>query len=182
MKNIVNSYVKKFTEEHRKSRRAVALLLALAMVVATGVTWQLHSTGVALTNETYCGLEEHTHSEDCYEKVLACGLEESEGHTHTEDCYETETVLVCGKEESEGHTHDESCYDEEGNLICELEESEGHTHTDACYETETTLVCGLEESEGHTHTDACYEEQLVCGLEEHTHTVDCLTDETADVE
>ncbi|MCD7758095.1 MAG: leucine-rich repeat protein, partial [Clostridiales bacterium] len=174
--------MKKFTEEHRKARRAVALLLALAMVVATGVSWQLHATGIALTNETYCGLEEHTHNEDCYASVLVCGLEESEGHTHSEDCYETETTLVCGLEESEGHTHTEDCYDEDGNLICGKEESEGHTHTDACYETETVLVCGQEESEGHTHTEDCYEEQLVCGLEEHTHTVDCLTDETADVE
>ncbi|MCD8007711.1 MAG: CHAP domain-containing protein [Clostridiales bacterium] len=136
MKNIVNSYVRKFLTERRKSRRAVALLLALALVVASGVSWRLHSTGIAMTNETYCGLEEHTHTEDCYAKVLVCGKEESEGHTHTEDCY-----------------------DEEGNL-----------------------TCGQEESAGHTHTDACYEEQLVCDKEEHTHTVSCLTDLTADVE
>ncbi|MCD8052091.1 MAG: leucine-rich repeat protein [Clostridiales bacterium] len=136
MKNIVNSYVRKFLEERRKSRRALAMLLALALVVTTSVTWELHSTGIAMTNETYCGLEEHTHTEGCYEKVL-----------------------VCGKEESEGHTHDESCYDEEGNL-----------------------TCGKEESVGHTHTEDCYEEQLVCGKEEHTHTVECLTDITADVE
>lgn len=63
MKNIVNSYVRKFREEKRKSRRAVALLLALELIVATGVIWQLHSTGIAMTNETYCGLEEHTHTE-----------------------------------------------------------------------------------------------------------------------
>ncbi|MCD7833127.1 MAG: leucine-rich repeat protein [Lachnospiraceae bacterium] len=47
------------------------------------------------------------------------------------------------------------------------------------------LICGLEECEsetGHTHTDACYEKQLVCTLEEHTHTVECLIDETADLE
>ncbi|MCD8054623.1 MAG: CHAP domain-containing protein [Lachnospiraceae bacterium] len=182
MKNIVNSYVRKFREEHRKSRRTVAMLLALALVVVAGVTWQLHATGIAMTNETFCGLEEHTHTEDCYESVLICGLEETEGHTHDESCYETVTTLVCGLEESEGHTHTEDCYDADGNLICGLEESKGHTHTDACYETEQVLVCGLEESEGHTHTDECYEEQLACGLEEHTHTAECLIDETADVE
>ncbi|MCD7918518.1 MAG: CHAP domain-containing protein, partial [Clostridiales bacterium] len=104
------------------------------------------------------------------------------GHTHTDACYKTVTTLVCGQEESEGHTHDDSCYDADGSLICGQEESEGHTHSDSCYKTEEVLICGQEESEGHTHSDACYEEQLVCGLEEHTHTVDCLTDETADVE
>ncbi len=189
MKNIVNSYVRKFREEHRKSRRTVAMLLALALVVVAGVTWQLHATGIAMTNETFCGQEEHTHTEDCYESVLVCGLEETEGHTHDESCYETVTTLVCGQEESEGHTHTEDCYDEDGNLICGLEDTEGvsktskgHTHTDACYETEQVLVCELEESGGHTHTDECYEEQLVCDLEEHTHTAECLIDETADVE
>ncbi len=136
MKNIVNFYVEKFKTDHRKARRMASLLLTLALVVTLGVFWQLHATGIALTNETYCGLEEHEHTGDCYE-----------------------SVLVCGQEESEGHAHDASCYDEAGDL-----------------------TCGLEESEGHTHTEVCYEEQLVCGMEEHTHTISCMSDETADVE
>ncbi|MCD8161545.1 MAG: LPXTG cell wall anchor domain-containing protein, partial [Clostridiales bacterium] len=36
--------------------------------------------------------------------------------------------------------------------------------------------------EGHTHTEDCYETVLTCTLEEHTHTVACMSDETADVE
>ncbi len=182
MKNIVNSYVERFKANHRKSRRMASLLLTLALVVAVGVFWQLHSTGIALTNETYCGLEEHTHNADCYEEVLVCGLEESESHTHDESCYETQTVLVCGMEESEAHVHDDSCYDGSGNLICGLEEPEGHTHSESCYEIQQVLTCGLEESEGHTHNDDCYETQIVCGLEEHTHTIECMSDESADVE
>ena len=70
-----------------------------------------------------CAEQEHTHSEECYEKRLICGLsepnelltsetadsgtaaEESSGtappvHHHTEECYEK--MLVCGLEE---HTH-----------------------------------------------------------------------------
>ncbi|MCC8356485.1 MAG: hypothetical protein LJU34_01305 [Oscillospiraceae bacterium] len=230
MQNLVNAYLEKFQKERHIHRRLMLILLALALVVATCVYWQLRLTGAAATNETFCGMEEHTHTEECYETVLVCGLEEceaTEGHTHTEDCYETQTVLVCGLEESEahthtedcytntltcgqeefeGHTHTEDCYDEEGNLTCGLEESEGHTHgescytleltcgleeseghthTEECYEEQTVLVCELEEceaTEGHTHTEECYETQLVCGLEEHTHTVACLIDETADVE
>ncbi len=182
MQNLVSTYLDKFKKERRVRHRLTCILLALALIVGTGVYWQMRLTGAAATNETFCGLEEHTHTEDCYEKVLACGLEESEGHTHTDACYEEKKELVCGLEESEGHTHTDDCYDADGNLICDLEESEGHTHTDACYETEKVLVCDLEESEGHTHTEACYEEQLTCGLEEHTHTVECLIDETADVE
>ena len=73
-----------------------------------------------------------------------CGVEE---HTHTDACYETHSELTCSKEE---HTHSDACYDEEGNLICGKEE---HTHSDSCYTTETVLVCGKAE---HTHSDACF--------------------------
>ncbi|MCD7863212.1 MAG: LPXTG cell wall anchor domain-containing protein [Lachnospiraceae bacterium] len=159
MKDIVNTYVEQFRADHRKARRMASLLLTLALIVIAGVFWQLHSTGIAMTNETWCGLTEHQHSEDCYEDVLVCGLEESEGHTHSEECYETQTVLVCG-----------------------LEESEEHIHSESCYESEQVLICGLEESEGHVHSEECYESQLICGLEEHTHTVECMSEETADVE
>ncbi len=113
MKDIVHCYVEKFKADHRNLRRMISLLLILALIVTAGVSWQLHSTGIALTNETSCGLEEHQHSKACYEKVL---------------------------------------------------------------------VCGFEEDESHTHDESCYEEQLVCGLEEHIHTIDCISDENADVE
>ncbi|MCD8035846.1 MAG: LPXTG cell wall anchor domain-containing protein [Clostridiales bacterium] len=182
MKNIVKTYVEKFMAKRRRSHQMATLLLSMAIVISGGVFWQLRSTGLALTNETYCGLEEHQHTDECYEEVLVCGLEESEGHTHDESCYTTVKVLVCPLDESEGHTHDESCYDEEGNLICGLEESEGHVHSEECYVEEQVLTCGLEESEGHTHTEDCYELQLVCGIPEHTHTIECMSDENADVE
>ncbi|MCD8074842.1 MAG: leucine-rich repeat protein [Lachnospiraceae bacterium] len=230
MQNLVNIYLEKFKMERHARRRLACVVLLLAAFVSMGVYWQLRLTGAALANEVYCGKTEHTHDDSCYELVLICGQEESEGtsgHTHTEACYETERTLICSLEESEGHTHADACYtkvltcgleeceghthtdsctDEEGNLICGLEESEGHTHTDSCYTmeltcgleeseghthtedcylTEQVLICGLEECEsetGHTHTDVCYEKQLICTLEEHTHTVECLIDETADLE
>ncbi|MCD7848106.1 MAG: hypothetical protein LUG49_08805 [Oscillospiraceae bacterium] len=136
MRNTVLCYIDRF--RHNRHERLVlgSVLLVLAIIVMLSVYWQLRYTGITMTNETYCGYEEHIHTEDCYEYTLICGLDESEGHTH-----------------------DESCYDEEGNLICELEESEGHTHA-----------------------EDCYEKTLICGLEEHAHTVECLVDITADVE
>lgn len=74
---------------------------------------------------------------------------------------------------------------------------EEHTHSDACY-TEV-LVCGYEDEtpenpadstreDGeaapttHTHTADCYQRVLTCTLPEHTHTLECLADITADVE
>lgn len=51
----------------------------------------------------------------------SCGLEE---HTHTDECYEN--VLVCTNEDAD-HVHDKSCY--EKTLICDLTE---HVHTEDC--------------------------------------------------
>ncbi|MCD8130468.1 MAG: hypothetical protein LUE16_04205, partial [Lachnospiraceae bacterium] len=39
--------------------------------------WRLHFTGIAKTNEVYCGLEEHVHTDDCYAWVLEDAREES---------------------------------------------------------------------------------------------------------
>ena len=61
-----------------------------------------------MEREAACGIEVHQHTEECYEKVLTCGLEESEDHQHTEACYEQ--VLICGKEE---HIHSVQCYKED---------------------------------------------------------------------
>ncbi len=116
MKNIVNTYVDRFQHEKKVRMRLACILIALAAVVTVIVFWQLHHTGIAMTNEVYCGMEEHQHDSSCYEEVLVCGLEESDdvydedgnlieaGHVHTDDCYETQ--LTCGLEE---HTHTIEC-------------------------------------------------------------------------
>lgn len=190
MKKGIQDYI---SENLRHKRWRVAVT-ALACVVVFCTTYSLILPAITMTGETYCGKEEHTHTDECYEKVLICGYDDAESsetplptHTHTDDCYETEKVLVCTKEESEGHTHSETCYDEDGNLICGLEESEGHTHDDSCYQEEKILICGQEEtvesSEAlHVHTDACYENKLICDKEEHTHTLSCYSNPDADKE
>lgn len=182
MRNTLLAYIDRFRHDRRQRAMLGSVLLVLAVIVTLLVYWQLRLSGIAMTNETYCGYEEHVHTDECYEYTLICELEET-GHVHDESCYEEQQVLICGLDESEGHTHSESCYDEEGNLVCGLEESEGHTHSESCYETQTVLICGQEETpDAHVHTDECYEKTLICELEEHTHTVECLIDLTADVE
>ena len=84
------------------------------------------------------------------------------------------------------HVHTDACYTK--TLVCQKEESdgqEGHTHSENCYNTEREQICGKEEQEpvpAHHHKEECYETELVCTTPEHTHTVECLIDETADVE
>ena len=159
MQKLLREYLDELNRKQKRRRKTVIAVVLAAIMLVSGVIWNLTQYGIAMTDEPKCGMEEHTHSDSCYTNVLTCGREESEGHTHTDACYQTVSELICGQEESEEHTHSE-----------------------ACYQTVSELICGQEESEGHTHTDACYEKQLSCGKEEHTHSEACYIDTTADVE
>lgn len=161
MQDLLTVCINKIKGERTAKQMFGLVMLVLSLIVVMLVYWQLKLTGVALANEYYCGMEEHIHTDECYEDVLVCELEEGEitGHVHTDECYQSEMVLVCELEENEEHTHDESCYEEQ-----------------------MVLICAEEEGEPHVHTEECYENQLTCGLEEHTHTVECMIDETADLE
>ena len=159
MQKLLREYLDELNRKQKQRRKTVIAVVLAAIMLVSGVIWNLTQYGIAMTDEPKCGMEEHTHSDSCYADVLTCGREESAGHTHTETCYQTTSELVCGQEESEEHSHD-----------------------DSCYQTVSELVCGQEESAGHTHTEACYEKQLVCGKEEHTHSEACYIDTTADVE
>ena len=187
MKDIVREYQEQFRRHRMQLRRYTALLLALAMVTTLFVNWQLHSDGIAKTADYQCGLEEHTHTADCYPKVLVCGYEEGEPEDWTvsqpdEDTAvdesfsmdpEPEVALQSAEPEYiwVPHEHTADCYQEvttEVPVLTCLEEE--HVHTDDCFDPEDgSLICDQFE---HTHDDSCYtieyetEEQLVCGLEE----------------
>ena len=90
-----------------------------------------------------------------------CGYEE---HQHTAACYEK--VLTCGYEEGEPETPVTSS-DSSADLVSAYSAAEPEEPVQT--EPETIWV-------PHEHTDACYEEVLVCGLPEHHHTVNCLSD------
>ena len=142
-------------------------------------------------------VEVHHHTEACYQEVteLTCDYGE---HTHDELCYDAETGdLRCTEEE---HTHDESCYTTHEELVCGYEEGEeipveedadavpDAENSGAESSAEDTVVFDEPESavaaepEVHHHTEACYEKVLTCTLPEHTHTLECLANWSADVE
>ena len=168
MQTTWNETMAKMEQQHRSSKRFFTIFLVLALVTVFSVTWQLHQTGITKTADYACGLEEHVHSTDCYSLNLICGQEETPavaGHVHGEECYTEESILTCTLEESDAE--------------------DGHKHTADCYTSEQVLTCTQQETEavaGHTHTDACYEQQLICDKTEHQHSVDCMSNETADVE
>ena len=184
----------KYVAQRKRRIRLLKTVTALALVVAICTSYVLMMPGLTMAAETYCGLEEHTHTADCYVDELTCLISEREAetvftdimrcsfepHRHSSDCYNAQGELSCGYWDGYIHEHDEKCYDSNGVLICTLEEHPMHKHTDACYNWEKQLTCTLPESEGHIHTDACYRaKEPTCGLFEREgpqHPADCGTD------
>lgn len=142
-------------------------------------TADCYETVLVEHKELTCGEEEHTHDETCPVDPdtgdFLCGYEE---HTHTDDCYTTETEteekLVCGYEEGEVIS-DGTAADDDG--IAALEDT--NTATSVAEDSSSEAVS---EPVLHHHTEACYKKVLTCTIPEHTHTLECLADYSADVE
>ena len=179
MKDIVGDYRERFRLQRKALRRYTALLLVLAMITTLFVNWQLHSDGIAATAQYQCNQEEHTHTADCYAKVLVCGYEEGqpEDWNATFDDSASLDESFGADAEDDGialfsaepeyifvpHEHTDDCYQEVKTLTC-LEEE--HVHGDDCFDPEDgSLIC---EQFEHVHDDSCYttDYELVCGLED----------------
>ena len=179
MKDIVGDYRERFRLQRKALRRYTALLLVLAMITTLFVNWQLHSDGIAATAQYQCNQEEHTHTADCYTKVLVCGYEEGQPEdwnaTFDDSASLDESFGVDAEDDGIAlfsaepeyiyvpHEHTDDCYQEVKTLTC-LEEE--HVHGDGCFDPEDgSLIC---EQFEHVHDDSCYttDYELVCGLED----------------
>lgn len=78
MKDFEKQYFRNAKHNLVMRRRTKIVLTALSLVVAVIVTWSLHLTGETTSTITYCGIEEHSHSEECVTKNLKCGTDESD--------------------------------------------------------------------------------------------------------
>lgn len=174
----------KFLSEQNRHRRWKKMTAGLGAAMVIVVACIMTSPAFTMERIPYCGMEEHTHTEDCYESVLICSQETADDLTAPEKDAENSGAPKTEPTESQEkadstHHHEESCYEESRELVCGQEESEGHIHMEGCYETSDSgeLICGQEESEGHVHTDDCYEvsSELTCE-EEHEHGDDCYTE------
>ena len=174
MNDILRTYMERFREDRHTLRRYTAFVLALAMITTLFVNWQLHGVGISMTAQYQCGEEEHTHTADCYTKVLTCGYEEGELENADEVAAAAATSQPTIEEEPAPlslepqiefvpHEHTDDCYTEVRTLTCMEEE---HVHGDDCFDPEDgSLICDKFE---HTHDESCYttEYELTCGLEE----------------
>lgn len=174
MNDILKTYMERFRENRHTLRRYTAFVLALAMITTLFVNWQLHGVGISMTAQYQCGEEEHTHTADCYTKVLTCGYEEGElenadelaaAAATSQPTVEAEPMPLALEPQIEfvPHEHTDDCYTEVQTLTCMEEE---HVHDDDCFDPEDgSLICDKFE---HTHDESCYttEYELTCGLEE----------------
>lgn len=80
---MVSEYIKKLLKDKARLKKWKRITLALSCVVVFCVVYALTLPAITLEGKTICGMEEHTHTEECYQDdKLICDKEE---HQHTED-------------------------------------------------------------------------------------------------
>lgn len=188
-----------FLRAQRKKKIWYRLMSCMAAVVVFITTYMLILPAITMEREAYCGLEEHVHSEECYDEAenLIC---EKDQHIHNENCYLEEDTGYSNYSSGEDdavidNTSDEIIYDPDYvdiqlddfyGLEEELEAGEAENETESETEPETEAeteeyICGLAE---HTHTVECFDENemIICRKEEHIHSVDCLPEAEMETE
>ena len=191
MKSNLLHGAEQFYQSWRRKRLWHRIVSGLACVVVFCTVYALILPAITLENEPVCGLEEHTHSDECYtvelqypQSAMDCVLESGGApviHAHDEFCYSEDGTLICQLPELEAHSHTSRCYREDRTLICTEEEDLGHAHSAACYARHRgELSCAEEEDEGHSHSGSCYEtdRELTCTdeSEDHVHDDSCYTE------
>lgn len=103
---MVSEYIKKLLKDKARLKKWKRITLALSCVVVFCVVYALTLPAITLEGKTICGMEEHTHTEECYQDdELVCDKEE---HQHTEDCYEKEEEQPVEEENTQPDTTEPS--------------------------------------------------------------------------
>lgn len=115
---MVSEYIKKLLKDKARLKKWKRITLALSCVVVFCVVYTLTLPAITLEGKTICGMEEHTHTEECYQDdELVCDKEE---HQHTEDCYEKEEEQPVEEENTQPDTTESS---EEVQTVSEPEDN-----------------------------------------------------------
>lgn len=103
---MVSEYIKKLLKDKARLKKWKKITLALSCVVVFCVVYALTLPAITLEGKTICGMEEHTHTEECYQDdKLICDKEE---HQHNEDCYEKEEEQPVEEENTQPDTTEPS--------------------------------------------------------------------------
>lgn len=92
--------------QNKRKKLWIRIFTIVACLVALCTAYALIMPAITMEGKTYCGEEEHLHTDDCYSVTenLICNADE-ETHTHTIECYEK--LFICEKKE---HEHSLICY------------------------------------------------------------------------
>lgn len=132
---MVSEYIKKLLNDKARLKKWKRITLALSCVVVFCVVYALTLPAITLEGKTICGMEEHTHTEECYQDdKLICDKEE---HQHTEDCYEKEEEQEPVEEENTQPDTTEPSDDVE--TVAEPELKDAEQTTDEQEEPKTNL-------------------------------------------
>lgn len=149
---------------NRQKQHIVFIILSIIVICVVG--YVLISPANSMTNAVICGLEEHIHTEECYElhsavgeSVLICqNKSKNTSHVHDSFCY-VNSVLICPLTEF-NHEHEASCYDDDNVLCCAIAV---HQHTKNCFsvlnEGESTSVLSCN-TPAHQHSESCYAPEI----------------------
>jgi len=109
----VQTLVERINDTRRRYKTWQQVVAVLGFITVFCTTYALILPAITLESspDAICGVEEHTHTSDCYARksVLICENTDPD-HVHTDDCYKMESVLVCGKKE---HAHTKACFPKE---------------------------------------------------------------------
>lgn len=132
---MVSEYIKKLLKDKARLKKWKRITLALSCVVVFCVVYALTLPAITLEGKTICGMEEHTHTEECYQDdKLICDKEE---HQHTEDCYEKEEEQPVEEENTQEDTTEPS---DEVQAATEPEESKQDESNEEEQQQESTQV------------------------------------------
>lgn len=133
---MVSEYIKKLLKDKARLKKWKRITLALSCVVVFCVVYALTLPAITLEGKTICGMEEHTHNEECYQDdELVCGKEE---HQHTEDCYEKEEGEQPVEEENTQQDTTESS--DEVETVAEPEDNKQDESNEEEQQQESTQV------------------------------------------
>ena len=141
-----------FLLARRRRKRWQKIVSGMASVVVFCTTYALILPAITMSNELICGLEAHTHTEECWttevrypQSSMACTFtaEGAVAHEHDRLCRSEDGTLICTMDQIPPHSHDADCYREEKSLICTEEEDPGHAHDETCYTQVQQLVDGM---------------------------------------
>ena len=175
MKERVQKVLQKLQGEHyngrRTAKRTAALALALAMVggmlvsPAQGTAAFAEdadgSESGANSYKTYCGLEEHKHTEECYTEKLICGY--TEGQPEDPNA----TSWPDHEDGTRGGLDMDFSVDAEPDASTQLtDEYDVEPDADSTADSEvesSSSEATSSSATGHHHTDDCYKMVLPCG-------------------